>query len=179
MISWRFFNPYPLLIFTIYISLSFEFIKCAPPMFAYIPPPYYNPQPMMPHIPFSYPPFYNPHAMVPGMGVMGGIPSPYMNPGYMNPNYMNFGPDPRSIAAALNLPSASSASSQVGVSDENIAGQLGGAVQLSTVPKETSIPEGLLSAKISQPANPQVSASAIFPQTPNEPEKTAPLPKLY
>lgn len=169
MVSLRFLYQHTLLIFTTY---TLKFITCAPPMFPYFPP-YYNPQAMMHHMPPPYPSYYPPYQspMMPGM-----MPPQFMNPGFMNPSYMNFGPGAGSIAAALNLPSASS---QVGVSGENIAGQLGNSVQLPIVPKETSIPHGLLSAKVPQPANPQIGASAIFPQIPNEPEKTAPVPILY
>lgn len=152
---------------TIFISANFRHILSAPPPF-----PGYNPYfPQMPyfppHMPMPYPPYY-PQYHIPSM-VPGMVP-----PSLLSSGLVNSVPGAASIAAALNIPS-----SQAGMADENIAGQLGNSIQLPTIPKETNIPLNLLSAKVAQPKSPQVGASTISPPIPDEPVKTAPLPVLY
>lgn len=134
------------------------------PYFPQMAMPYY-PHGMIPHMPLPYAPYFAqyPPPILPGM-----VQSPFMNPSYST------GPGAGSIAAALNLPAT-----QNGMYDENIAGQLGGHVQLPGLPKDVNIPSGLLSAKAPQPKSPQIGSSPITMPISNTSEKTAPLPVLY
>ena len=129
--------------------------------------PYY-PQGMMPPMPMPYPPYYPNYHNYPAPMMSGSMPQSFMNSALYNS-----GPGAGSIAAALNLPGT-----QGGMSDENIAGQLGNSIQLPIYLKNTDMPAGLLSAKAVQPKSPQIGA-AISPQISNDPERTAPVPVLY
>ena len=128
----------------------------------YPPPPYA----MMPPVPFHYPPPYYLHyppPFAPAM-MMNPMVNPQMN-SIMNPGAV---PGAEAIAAALNLPST----------DENIAGQLGNALQLPITEQQTNIPPTMLSANVPRPKSSQIGSTLLTAPSSNEPEKV-PLPVLY
>lgn len=98
---------------------------------------------------------------------------PIMSSGMIPPGLVS-APGAESIAAALNLPSQ-----QGTPSDENIAGQLGNALQLPISALESNIPSSLLSANVPRPKSPQIGSTLLTAPASNEPVKTAPMPVLY
>lgn len=156
-----------IIIITIFLLPYLQFIQCAPspfhfPYFQQFP--YYFPgiMPQMPiPYPYNYPNYHSP--VMPGIVPQAPI----------NPNLLNYGPGAESIATGLNLPG-----SQGGMVDENITRQLGNFVQLSSTPKDTNIPLGLLSSKVPQSKSPQIGAASISPAVSIK-EKVASLPVLY
>lgn len=171
---------------TLYAAMPSGFY---PPQFNPLQPAGYYPHPghypMYPQLPMPMPlslplplplyhfpsPFYPPPPPYPGIG----MPSPQLTPGMIPPGLTSI-PGAESIsAAAFNLPSQQGTSS-----DENIAGQLGNALQLPMASPQSNIPSSLLSANVLRPKSPQIGSSFMTAPAQNGPEKTAVQPEpLY
>lgn len=156
-----------LLIMYINTFLLTEAAQMLPGMNPFYPQMPYYPNGMMPQIPIQYPPYY-PQYQPPMMPNYMMSPPPVMNP-----SFVNSGPGAAAIAAALNLPMPPSL-------DNSIIGQLGNSIQLPLIPRDQSIPIGLLSTNIPKPKSPQIgSIAASNSPISNKPIETAPVPVLY